>query len=83
MDVEKITVEFVNFINQKEQLNTAMLPLLKEKDRQKIIEIIVENTVDDIFMYGKLRYLVGSDPSEPLSDKDREIFKKKLFDIMD
>ncbi len=82
MDIEKITSEFINFIQQKEQLNNALLPLLKEKDRQKIIEALVENAIDDIFTYGKLRYLVGSDPSDPLSDETREKIKQRLFDIL-
>jgi len=82
MDIAKVTFEFVNFIQQKEQLNKDILPLLEERNREKLIETIIENTVDDIFMYGKLRYLVGSDPSEPLSDEIRERIKKTLFDIL-
>ena len=82
MDMEKIPVEFVKFISQKEHLSTELLPLLKKKDKQKLLELIVENTSDDVFMYGKLRHLVGSDPSEPLTDKTREKIKQRLFEIL-
>ena len=82
MDIKKIITTSIVFISQKEQLHTSIIPFLKENNRQKILELIVENTVEDISIFGKLINLMDSDPSPPLSDKDREKFKLILFNIL-
>ena len=73
----------VEFIKQKEQLYREMHQLVtsKEKDRQKILEIIVENATDDVMMYGRLAYRVGIDP-ERFDEVAKEKLKFLLFHIL-
>ena len=71
------------FIKQKDQLYREMHQLVKskERDRQKILEIIVENAADDVMMYGELAYRVGVDP-ERFDEVTKEKLKLLLFHIL-
>lgn len=82
MDKLDLAKELFEFIDAKGDLNKTMLEVLHTKDRQKALEMLVENTVNDIYMYGKIRYKTGADPSESLDDKTIERMKKMLFDIL-
>ena len=83
LDIEGLQREMAEFIMQKDQLCREMHQLVtsKEKDRQKILEIIVENATDDVMMYGRLAYHVGVD-SERFDEVTKEKLKFLLFHIL-
>ena len=83
LDIEGLQRKMIEFIKQKDQLCREMHQLVKskERDRQKILEIIVENATDDVMMYGELAYLVGVDP-ERFDEVTKEKLKFLLFHIL-
>ena len=50
-----------------------------EENTQKIIEILVENAVNDLAVYGKLRAIEGYQEDSVLDEKQIENLKRKLF----
>lgn len=81
MDIQKIVQEFTEFIMSKHDLNDKMSKSLLDKSlsKQQLKEMLVENAVDDVYLFGKIRNTIGIDPSEPLTDKVREGMKKDLL----
>ena len=83
LDIENIQKELIEFMKQKDQFYREMHQLIKnkEKDRQKILELVVENATDDIKMYGNLTHFADSDP-DTLNDTFAENLKRVLFHIL-
>lgn len=54
---------------------------MKSKDKDKIVECLVENMVDDVYMIGKMGSVMEYDPTNPLNDLARERLKDILFEI--
>ncbi len=83
LDIKNIQRELGEFIMQKDQFYRELHQLItsQEKDRQKILELVVENAVDDVKIYGKLVHLTGSDPYT-LDDTFAENLKRILFHVL-
>ncbi len=79
---DKATGVFLDFMNKKMESYRELLPAIKNRDRQRIREHLVENMVEDIFMIGKLRNIIGTDPGEPLHDKSREQLRVILLEYL-
>ena len=73
---------FMQFIESKFELRNRLHPLLKSKDKDKIVECLVENMVEDVYMIGKIGSTAGYDPTNPLSDLTREQLKAGLFEVL-
>ncbi len=83
MDVlDKIRNEVIQFIESKSILNSELYNALLANDKGKIIEILVENGIEDIKIFGKLRYISEQDPDLPLTTEEVEKLKRKLFKML-
>jgi len=50
-----------------------------KEDTQKIIQVLIENAVNDLATYGKLRAIEGYQEDSILDEKQIEQLKRKLF----
>ena len=55
----------------------------KTMNKQKLKEVLVENAVEDVYFFGKMRYITGVDPSKPLEKEIREGMKNQLLKILE
>ena len=63
----------------KADFNRVLFEVLQTKDKNKLIEILVENAAYDIRQMGRLSHVLGMDPTSPLSDIATEKLKAKMF----
>ena len=73
---------FMQFIESKFELRYRLHPLLKNKDKDKIVECLVENMVEDIHMIDKMGSAMEYDPTNPLNDLTKEQLKAGLFEVL-
>ena len=78
----KLVTSYTEFIQQKMDLGNQLYSLLKTKNKEKLMECVIENMVEDVFLIGKMRYIAEVDPTEPISDLTREKLKAFLFEIL-
>ena len=89
----KIWQDLAIFLDHKHTMSEDLLELLcsKTKDRNKLLELLVENAADDVVMYGKLSHTAyvamfgelprtpDADRMLPLDDRKKEVVKYQLF----
>jgi len=75
--------ESINLLNglllSKTHLNTDLFQATHPEIKQRIIEILIENAVDDLGIYGKIRAIEGYHEDSILTEKELEQLKRKLF----
>lgn len=76
-----VFVEFGNFIEGKHVLLRYFTKDSLEKiDKQILLERMVENTVEDIVTFNRLRGLSGEYMDNPLTVVEQERLKKKILE---
>lgn len=60
-------------------LNKDLFEATHPEDKQKIIQVLIENAVNDLAVYGKLRAIEGYQEDSVLNEKEIEQLKRKLF----
>ncbi len=82
-DVEKGMRVLFEFLSGKEVLTRYFTKdSLLKLDKRIILERMIENTVEDIVTYQKIRHLMGAEMDEPLSQVEQERLKKVIFDVV-
>ena len=66
-------------LSSKILLNKDLYEATHPESKQKIIQVLVENAVNDLVVYGKLRAIEGYQEDSLLSEKQIEQLKRKLF----
>ena len=79
IDLSKIQTNIVELVYQKIILYDELLKVIKTRDTRKIIEVVAENTADDIDWIMDMRYAAKTDPSPSLGDIKKEDLKQLLF----
>jgi len=69
----------VDLLTSKILLNKDLYDATHPENKQKIIEVLVENAVNDLAVYGKLRAIEGYQEDSVLDVKQIENLKRKLF----
>ena len=79
--------ESQNLLNKlllsKTHLDKDLFKVTHPENKQRIIEILIENAVDDITIYGKIRAIEGYQEDSILTEKELEDLKRKLFSACD
>ena len=83
MDLLKVAEEVAKLVDAKADFNKMLFNVLQTKDKNKLIEILVEDAAYDIQLMGRLTHILGLDPTPPLSDITTENIKKKMFKILE
>ena len=78
----KLVTSYTEFLQQKMDLGSQLYSLLETKNKEKLMECVIENMVEDVFLIGKMRYIAEVDPTGPISDLTREELKAFLFEIL-
>ena len=60
-------------------LNKDLYDATHPENKQKIVEVLIENAVNDLVIYGKLRFIEGYQEESILNEKEIESLKRKLF----
>ena len=60
-------------------LNKDLFVATHPENAQKIIQVLIENAVNDLAVYGKLRAIEGYQEDSLLNEKQIEQLKRKLF----
>ena len=81
MDSLEVAAEVMKLVDRKADFNRALYEILQTKDKDKMIEILIENAAYDIQSIGRMAYVAGLDPTSPLDDMTTEALKRKLFRI--
>ena len=75
--------ESINLLNKlllsKTHLDKDLFQATHPEIKQRIIEILIENAVDDLKIYGKIRSLEGYQENSILTETELELLKRKLF----
>ena len=79
IDFEKIRINVAELVYQKMMLYEELLKVIKTRDSRKVIEMVAENTADDIDWVTYMRHMIEADPGVPLGDIKKEELKQLLF----
>ena len=70
------------FIDSKIELQKRFESLLTNGDGDKMVECLVENMVEDIYMVAKIYSIRNGNPKKPLDDATKEQLKTIIFDVL-
>ena len=83
MNRDEAIIEVMNMMGAKADFIRALSEVVQYGDKNKLIEVLVENAAHDIQLVGSIMHLLGASPTEPLSDIDTEDLKAKMFKLVE
>jgi len=78
----KIDIEIQEFIRTKHVFDAEFMTTIMLKDKDRLLEILIENGLEDSRFCSKIRYLSKKDPFHDINEGVVEGLKEHLFKIM-
>ena len=81
MNDDVLSMEIVGMVKAKNELAKSISDLMASRDRQRLIETVIENAVYDIQFARKFDCTIEPESTKPLDEHSAEMLKRMLFDI--